>query len=270
MNNCYLCKGTNLHVVSETQRHETDGIVVQCDDCFLIQQQPLVSADYYDTEYNKQYSRVNPQVHFNNSKIDDLRRVKYLVQDGSFRLLDIGCASGSFMSCVKDMLPLATVFGIEPDEQYHDYCNAKGQIVVKSIVGDVIPFNVITMWHSLEHLEDPISELKRIARWLTDDGRIFIEVPNADDILLLLPEYQAFYWQPAHNFYFSAYTLKAVIEQAGLSCAISQVQRYSMDNHYCWATTGRGNGDMAEYDSKYGQILSAFGKADTLVATCTA
>jgi hypothetical protein len=34
--------------------------------------------------------------------------------------------------------------------------------------------------HTLEHLEDPISTLRRVSGWLADDGHLFIAVPNAN------------------------------------------------------------------------------------------
>ena len=42
------------------------------------------------------------------------------------------------------------------------------------------------MFHVIEHLKDPVNLLKKASHFLKDDSKIFLEIPNADDVLLSL------------------------------------------------------------------------------------
>lgn len=71
--------------------------------------------------------------------------------------------------------------------------------IVKSSLGDFEEtFDVITMFHVFEHLKNPGKWLDEIARALKPRGILFIEVPNANDVLLSFYESEAFadftYW----------------------------------------------------------------------------
>jgi len=44
------------------------------------------------------------------------------------------------------------------------------------------PVDTVIMSHVLEHVDQPLALLKRVARWIKPDGRILIMVPNADSL----------------------------------------------------------------------------------------
>ncbi len=95
-------------------------------------------------------------------------------------LLDIGCGTGAFLHYCKTHG--TSVVGIEPDDQTRQYAidtyhiDARPESELKHLPEH--HFSVITMWHVLEHvpaLHERVEEMKRL---LTNDGRIFIAVPN--------------------------------------------------------------------------------------------
>ncbi|RKY83677.1 class I SAM-dependent methyltransferase, partial [candidate division KSB1 bacterium] len=56
-------------------------------------------------------------------------------------------------------------------------------------VGDLIDtkyqsyyFDLVMMWHVLEHIENPVLYLKEISRILKENGKLIIEVPNLDSL----------------------------------------------------------------------------------------
>ena len=53
-------------------------------------------------------------------------------------------------------------------------------------------FNLITAFHVVEHLKDPISVLRQLAELLEENGKLVIEVPNSEDALLTLYESEVF------------------------------------------------------------------------------
>ncbi len=103
-------------------------------------------------------------------------------------------------------------------------------------------FDAITMWHILEHLENPQNILKRLSRFLSEDEKIIIEVPNANDALLSLYGCKAFqnftYWE-YHLYLYTMETLKRLLNETGFHIDfITQAQRYPLSNQLYWLTNG--------------------------------
>jgi 2-polyprenyl-3-methyl-5-hydroxy-6-metoxy-1,4-benzoquinol methylase len=95
-------------------------------------------------------------------------------------LLDIGCGTGAFLNYCK--VQGTSVVGIEPDDQTRQYANDTYQIDARPEselkVLTAHHFSVITMWHVLEHVSDLHDRIEDMKRLLTQEGRIFIAVPN--------------------------------------------------------------------------------------------
>ena len=139
--------------------------------------------------------------------------------------------------------------------------------------------DIITMWHVIEHLEDPIGLLKKLKGLLKPNGKIIIETPNAEDALLSQYKCDAFadftYWE-CHLYLFTNATIRTVIENAGLRMiAQKQIQRYPLANHLYWLTNGKPGGhkewgimNEAEVNNAYAKLLASMGCADTLIVEC--
>ncbi len=78
-------------------------------------------------------------------------------------------------------------------------------------------FDLITLWHSIEHVPDPEALLRRAAALLKNDGRLFLAFPNpvSWDFKLFGPRW--FHLDPPrHLHYFSPKTMGALLERCGL------------------------------------------------------
>ena len=136
---------------------------------------------------------------------------------------------------------------------------------------------MITAFHVVEHLSDPIAILKTLATKLTRNGRMVVEVPSSEDALLTLYDSSAFqhftYWSQ-HLFLFNAETLRRLAKQSGLRIlAIQQYQRYPLSNHLHWLSQGKPGGhqkwaflDSPELQTAYANSLASAAKCDTLIA----
>ena len=98
------------------------------------------------------------------------------------RLLDIGAAGGAFVA--EAAAAGFDAHGLEPVPAFARAAReqlgvdvAEGSIEERDIGADA--YDAITLWHVLEHLPDPLHELKRIAGALRAGGVVAIEVPNA-------------------------------------------------------------------------------------------
>ena len=81
---------------------------------------------------------------------------------------------------------------------------------------------------------------------LAKNGRMVIEVPSSEDVLLTLYDSEAFqrftYWSQ-HLYLFNAETLRKLAEQAGLRIvSIQQYQRYPLSNHLYWLSQDKPGG----------------------------
>ncbi len=135
---------------------------------------------------------------------------------------------------------------------------------------------MVTMFHVLEHLPDPISLLHEIVDHMEPDGMFIVEVPNADDALLSLYQCDAFadftYWK-CHIYLYTMDTLRLLAKKAGLHVKfMRQVQRYSLENHLYWLSHGKPGGHFKwgffsddNMNRQYGERLSSLGIADTIV-----
>ncbi len=100
---------------------------------------------------------------------------------GAGRLLDIGCGTGEFLAAVRK--GGWQVEGVERDEKASTWARESLGIPVRT--GDLdslpttsAPFDIITLWHVLEHLYDPVGAVRRIRDLLAKGGFVLIALPN--------------------------------------------------------------------------------------------
>ena len=102
------------------------------------------------------------------------------LSDNSKTLLDVGCGTGDFLKTAKS--DGWTICGIEPNENARKKANQKTNQSIFEVEHllklEPHSFDVITLWHVLEHLpklEDHIQIFKKL---LKPNGRLIIAVPN--------------------------------------------------------------------------------------------
>lgn len=266
--------------------HSPNMNVRRCHTCGLVFLWPCPKPEeltaYYTSEYRAQYLGViDPEKKYREGLSQARDRTKRLLPyvDQNTRLLDVGASSGAFLSSVRDFAGEA--IGVEPDEAHREWgCRVKSLTILPSLekLGDR-RFGLITLFHTLEHVPNPVEFLRRLSTYLEIGGRIAIEVPNVADALLTLyglPAFAELYYQRAHLYYFSSDTLCRTIEAAGGKGLIEGIQRYDLSNHIRWMLTGEPGGQgyyrnvLTEVASAaYAEALVRSGHADTLWAIAT-
>ena len=133
------------------------------------------------------------------------------------------------------------------------------------------------MFHVLEHIQDPVQQLKDLSVLLRTGGSIYIEVPNANDALLSIynsDEFRKFNANEEHLYTFNSENLKCIAAKSGFDVGyVKQVQRYPLSNHLSWLQSGKPLGQL-QYDflndpelkDAYSSVLSKAGSCDTLFA----
>lgn len=143
------------------------------------------------------------------SLINDLHKSKGM-------LLDIGAGTGDFLLTAKNN-GWNTV-GIEPSEKAKAIAQKKG-VELKSNLSDFNDhsFDVITMWHVLEHVPDLENQIKELKRLVKPNGSIIIAVPNFKSFdASYYKEFWAAYDVPRHLWHFSKTSIEKLFAEENL------------------------------------------------------
>ena len=133
------------------------------------------------------------------------------------RILDIGAGTGDFLLECKNQN--WDILGIEPNDK------AKGIALGKGIkFGDTIEklesnsFDVITMWHVLEHVPDVEHQVAELKRLLKPSGTIIIAVPNFKSYdAKYYKEFWAAYDVPRHLWHFSKTAIEKLFDKQNMN-----------------------------------------------------
>ncbi len=138
---------------------------------------------------------------------------------GRGTLLDVGAAGGAFV--LEAGLAGFAASGLEPVPAFARHAReVVGVDVRDGRVDDVAPrsADVITLWHVLEHLPDPLGGLRQLAAGLRPGGHLVAEVPNLASSAAAM---QGTRWThldiETHVSHFTPATLRAALRAAGLS-----------------------------------------------------
>ena len=232
---CYLCGSTDSKHFIDANEDLTGKPgtfhFVTCEDCGLRYQNPRVDMDhikdFYDDEYIAHRKKTNwgplgpiYEWAMNKHDRDKLKLVsRYLELTPETRVLDVGCAVGSFLTHVGNTSG-CQLSGVD----FKDLTDFPGMEKIAFHLGlfyeQNLPdrgFDLITMWHFLEHDYDPIRSLETAREKLADDGILVIEVPRLDSVSFKLykerwPGLQA----PQHTVLFDKEHLLRFLDRAGL------------------------------------------------------
>ena len=131
-------------------------------------------------------------------------------------LLDIGAGTGSFLESAK--YNGWETFGIEPNKKARDLAINKSLDLKANI--DLLEkksFQVITLWHVLEHLPNLDLQINKIVSLLNEDGALILAVPNFQSYdAKYYREYWAAYDVPRHLSHFSQLSIKKLFTQNGM------------------------------------------------------
>lgn len=120
------------------------------------------------------------------------RRLGWLARYAKGRLLDVGAGKGEFV--LEAGRTGWEAVGLEPSPAFCDY--ARERLGVTLVCGSLgseagIPaasFDLVTLNHVLEHVEEPVLLLRSIAAYLRPGGLLFVEVPNCDSLFLRMTD----------------------------------------------------------------------------------
>ena len=146
------------------------------------------------------------------------------------RILDIGAGTGDFLLTAKND-GWETV-GVEPSERAKNIAIQKGISFVNEI--DALEnnsFDVITMWHVLEHVPNLELQIKELKRLLKPTGTLIVAVPNFKSYdAKYYNEFWAAYDVPIHFWHFSKKAIQSLFEKVDMK--LEKVLPMKFDSFY--------------------------------------
>ena len=132
------------------------------------------------------------------------------------KILDIGAGVGNFLAVAKK--DGWEVFGTEPSEKAKTIAKTKGVPFVENLSElENHSFDIITMWHVLEHVPDLENQIKELKRLLKTDGTLIVAVPNFKSFdAKYYNEFWAAYDVPIHFWHFSKTAIKKLFAKEDL------------------------------------------------------
>ncbi len=245
---CPCCGGLEARTFDRSsQGADEEGVTVRCSACSLVFVDPVPRCAVAHSAYGAAYYEPWQERREERARIRMWRRRLGLLEArlGRGALLDVGCGDGLFLKVARDAG--WSVEGIEfSPEGARRSSHRLGRPVA---VGDLSavsglrgPFDVVTLWHVLEHLVSPSSLLDAARLRLRPGGLLVAAVPNLDNLPMRaayrlargrpLPLYEEGAREP-HLSHFSPATLRDLLGRRGFEaiemradlCALTPAKR---------------------------------------------
>jgi 2-polyprenyl-3-methyl-5-hydroxy-6-metoxy-1,4-benzoquinol methylase len=227
---CLICKNTKTELFltcKDFTASEEIFHIVKCTSCNFIYTNPIPP----ENEIGKYYKSEKYISHTDTSK-GIINKLYHLVRNITLKsklelinklslkgkILDIGCGTGHFLKECKNNG--WQVDGTEPDNEARKLAEELTHSKISETVfgnKNLNSYNIISLWHVLEHIHKLNETLEQVKKLLKEDGHIIIAVPNCDSIdSKYYKEFWAAYDVPRHLYHFTQETIEKLLKNHGL------------------------------------------------------
>ncbi|MGP1383593.1 MAG: methyltransferase domain-containing protein [Thainema sp.] len=230
ISNCPLCDISNCRHLYDVNK----GKLLLCSECNVVFYAPRPTLqeleDYYNSpQYRKDYqtscmtgpefaeTRYKQFVFFLNKYGSSLSSKKT-----QLRLLDVGCGTGDFLHFSAqhgwqvEGVEISDMAACQASKLLGKDCIHVGTINTAALPANT--YDVVTSYHVIEHLLDPISMLQHIYEVLRPGGVIFLETPNINSLgAKIRREKWSQIIPPEHINYFNPSSVRYALERVGFS-----------------------------------------------------
>ncbi|WP_221389591.1 class I SAM-dependent methyltransferase [Dyadobacter sp. NIV53] len=233
LKDCPVCHASSfsnyLNVEDYTVSHK-EFTIQQCNSCYFLFTNPRPSQEeigryYQSDEYISHHDESKNMMSKVYTSVRDYTiggKVKMInsLSGKKGTLLDIGCGTGNFIQACKENG--WNITATEPDNGARDIAEKRvGEYIFETINDKNLEgksFDIITLWHVLEHVHLLNETVDWLAKHLNPDGKIIIAVPNPQSHdAEKYGRFWAAYDVPRHLYHFTKTTMKNLMGYHGLS-----------------------------------------------------
>lgn len=286
---CLVCDNESFTTYLNCQDHfltQKTFNICKCDKCGFLFTNPRPAANelpaYYQSD--EYISHSNSRQGIQNLVYQWVRKYtigrKYKLvtkYKKASRILDIGCATGELLNYFKNRK--WETFGIEPDDQARKMGISNYALKIEDedylqILPDAT-FDVITMWHVLEHVPFLNERIVQLQRLLSPSGILFIAVPNpSSHDANNYKSFWAAYDVPRHLYHFTQDTIKFLFSKHGFELIqkipmkfdsyyvsiLSEKYMHVRNRFFYGILSGFVSNRSANYTGEYSSIIYVFRK----------
>lgn len=220
---CLICGSKKTHEYWAMNGYK----LARCENCsFVWDYFPLenVLAQYDKSYFQNQNPKGGYANYYEGMKVnkrtftDRLSKLEKRI-GGKKKLLDVGCALGDCLMAAKEE-GWKDVYGVEVSKFACDFAKKRGLNVKNTTLEKAgfknDSFDVIAYQDVIEHVKDPMSELRLSYRLLKKGGWIFLVTPDVGGLWHKLLKRFWYHYKPGeHIMYFSQKSLKLALEKSG-------------------------------------------------------
>ncbi len=196
--NCPSCSSNNYKLFfnhmnfekmdARGKKYLIDKFYVICKKCNLIYTNPTVKPAVYDKIYENTIIGSFRNIKKTKSNLKKLNYFTELVSANIIKnkkILDVGCGQGQLLQNIKRKfnIPLKNIFAIEPSKKIFNYLKKTTNINVKNTFLDKLKnnekYDFLILDNVFEHFDYPKKSLKKISNILTENGYVYVSLPNA-------------------------------------------------------------------------------------------
>ena len=227
---CKICGSSDSEILFKEGRDNIPINFSICKNCGFTYLNPRWTKEayneYYANEYDGVYRSEILKPEADSAKYETARQVHNRLQKANklpqnpVNILDIGSGMGWSSVYFKDQVfRNANYFAIEPSLHCQENLKEQG---IKVLSDDIdsnwdeknIKFDLIIMRHVLEHFMDPVAVLKKVSNCLSEDGVLYVAVPNNNNPYSPL---RTNFLRVVHTFYFDPHSITNALLMSGLS-----------------------------------------------------
>lgn len=181
------------------------------------------SADVSESKYTRRL----------NNSFDRIDTFKKYVNLNS--VCDIGCGEGIFLQALSEK-GIRNAIGIEPAKAASSFANSRDLRIYNGTIENATNIlkreniHVVTMFHLIEHLHNPLEAMSNLHQALPKDGVVILETPDFHCYSYRITNYRHKLIYKEHLFYFSEKSLRLLLEKAGFTIVASGKRDFDLDH----------------------------------------
>lgn len=238
---CGTAQFKNKFICKDYSISKEDFAIMECQECQLLFTNPRPTkveiTKYYESKdyishSNKSFSLIDLLYKLvRNITLNQKLKLINKISTGR-SLLDYGCGTGHFLN--KAYTNGWTVQGIEPSKTARENTQHNLQQLIASDIGKISDnesYDIITLWHVLEHIHNLNDTLGKLKGHLNSKGKMLLAVPNHESFDAT---YYAGHWAgydvPRHLYHFSQNSMTKLLKRHGIK--IESILPMRFDAYY--------------------------------------